>query len=456
MSPSLELLLGIDVGTSGCKAAVYDATGVEHGAGYVGYQLSRLRPGFVEQDPSTWWDAVIRAVHLATSRTGGSPVRAVAVSSTNALVAVRPNGRPVREAIMQLDERASFEATELACELGARDVLRRCGNTLSAGPHWLPTLRWLQRHEPHVIAAASTFLYPGGWITFRLTGERCVDFSRASTTLLLDAASQRWRTDLAQAVGVHSEQLPRLGSSADVAGRLRPAAADELGLPPGIPIATGAMDSVAAALGAGATSVGDGVAVLGTTARVMAVADRFVPDERLVTVAYPIPGSWLIMGVVWGAGTALRSAATQWSGEADFERLENEARSVLPSAGQLGFDAESGIFANCAAHHGPADVARAVMEGVVTSLAARADILRGRLGLPLTHFSLVGGGARSALLTELFADLLDVTAVLPTVTNTEPLGAAIIAGVAAGIFTDVASAVTSMVTPRGQVAVKPS
>ena len=244
-------LLGIDVGTTSCKAVVFDPHGVELGRGQVGYPPPLLSGATVERDAAHFWEAARSAVRQAVEASAGADIVALAVGSANGFVPLKADGTPVRAAIAQLDRRAIAEAKALADELGSSDVLQRTGNPIAPGPSWLPTLRWLQRHEPATLRAAAAFVFPGGVVVQRLTGLATVDETRAHTTQLVDAKTGRWWPEYLNAVGVREDQLPRLCRPTEPAGPLLPEPGLDLGLRPGIPVMAGPMDTVGAALAAG-------------------------------------------------------------------------------------------------------------------------------------------------------------------------------------------------------------
>jgi xylulokinase len=437
------LLLGIDVGTSGCKAALFDAQGGKRGVGYVAYQVSRPQPHHVEQDPGQWWNALRAAVEQATAAAGTQDVSALAISSANALVPVGADGSVLRPAIMQLDTRAKKEAEELASSLDEARLLEMCGSTIRSGASWLPALRWLSRYEPRVVAQADQFLFPGGWLTLLLTGQSWVDHSRASTSLLFDSKAATWSPKLCQTVGIGTSQLPQPGQSTDQAGTLSSHAAAWLGLPAGIPVSVGIMDSAAAALGVGAVHEGDSVIVLGTTARVMAVAEEFRPNPQLLSYPYLSGSRWIDMAVIWGAGNTLKLAASQWSGEPDFQRLDTLAVPTNGSLSGAAYDLEPGTFASGGAP-GPAEAALAIVESLVHSLQLGASLVARHVSGNPSHTVLVGGGTRSGLLSRILAARLPGEFTVAPDPDTEPRGAAMVAAVTAGLFPDLATASGAM------------
>lgn len=437
------LLLGIDVGTSGCKAALFDQQGGKRGVGYVAYQVSRPRPDHVEQDPSQWWNALRMAVAQATATADTQDVRALAISSANALVAVGADGSALRPAIMQLDTRATKEAHELTSSLDEARLLEVCGSTIRSGASWLPALRWLSRYEPQVVARADKFLFPGGWLGLLLTGQSWVDHSRASTSLLFDSKAGAWSTRLCQAVGVGTSQLPQAGQSTDQAGTLSQSAAAWLGLPTGIPVAVGIMDSAAAALGVGAVHEGDSVIVLGTTARVMAVSKEFRPNPQLLSYPYLSGSQWIDMAVIWGAGNALKLAASQWSGEPDFQRLDALAVPSSESTSRAADDAEPGAFPS-GSTPSPDEAALAIVEDLVHSVELGASFVAHHVSGSPGHTVLVGGGTRSGLLSRILAARLPGEFTVAPDPDTEPRGAAMVAAVTAGLFPDLETASGAM------------
>lgn len=440
MVSSDGLVLGVDIGTSGCKAAVYDSTGALHGTGYERYELMRPSPMIVEQDPGVWWRACAVATRQALSTCDPTRVLAMATSSTNALVALDTAGRPVRPAIMQLDRRAEQEAAEQRSILDPDLLLARTGNAATAGPNWLPTIAWLQRNEPATMRTVGTFLYPGGWVVERLTGVESVDTSRASTSLLLDVRTGDWCPDLAEVVGIDVGTLPSIYEATAVVGHLQTRPAAELGLQPGLLVAAGSMDSAAAALGAGVSSPGRSLIVLGTTARYMTLSREYRPRDHIVTCPFPGESLWLSMAVIWNAGLRIRDAASQWTGRPEYSRLER----LLTS---LAADPLSSVAVEAEAASETDSRAAATIRGVVRELVDHAATLHQSTSADTPCVAAVGGGSRSAALVALIGASLSVGVTRPDAPDTEPLGAAIIAAVAAGLFPSIGSAVSSMTRP---------
>jgi xylulokinase len=450
-------LLGIDVGASGTKAVLFDPAGRSLASAHVSYDVSRGTGGTVEQNPETWWQATLSAVQQVMGVAGPDvEVAAIGISSTNALVAVGADGIALRPAIMQLDRRAQSDSVRLAEELGSDQILRRTGSPLAAGASWLPSLRWLQVHEPRTVSEAASFVFPGGLVAFRLTGTATVDDSRACTTQLFDPIGRTWCEDLIHAVGLRPDQLPRLCKATEPAGFVRPDVARVLGLRARIPVMAGPMDSVAAALGAGAIEPRQGLAVLGTIARAALVHEEFAPDSRYITATFEYPSTWLRIGAVWGAGSSVSWAAGLWTGVEDYARLDLEAASVPCASTELvfvptgdetppaGWVAIPGGCLKGDLEQPPATIARAVLDGVAVATAARVRTLGGDSTAEVAPLDVSGGASRSTVLCQALADTLGRDLRVEHSSTAEPLGAAMLAGVGAGMFPTTVSAVKAM------------
>lgn len=444
-------VLGIDVGTSGCKAILVAPDGRVMGSGHAGYELRRPAPHRVEIDPETWLEAAARAVASAVGE-GRACVDAVGISSSNATVLVDSDERPVMPAIMQLDRRSRHAIGKLTAALGEEALLERTGNVPGAGVSWLANLGWLRSERPEALARTRSVLFPGGYLALRMTGIAAVDPSRASTTGLFDPRRTGWCGDLARAVGVEVAQLPAIAGAGEVVGRLRPSMAAALGLRAGTPVVAGAMDSAAAALPARALEPGDAVVVLGTMARMVAVTDRFAPRRRVLTACHVVSDRWIGMRVLWGAGRHIAAAAALWSDRPDYARLAREVPTVPPgsegvrfaagSAGGLG-RLEAGL-SGVRPGHTAAHVARAVLEGVLAEVVSASP-----LDDPGRTLSLCGGPTRSSVVPQLLADLTGRVVAVPDVEASEPLGAAMCAAAAGALAKDVRAAASSL-APRAR------
>lgn len=460
----MSALLTIDLGGTGTKAVLHDVYGGQLGRGYVGYHLRYGPDGSVELDADTWLAAArtATAAALAASGRAANEILAVSVTSTNALLAIGPHGVPLRPAIMQLDRRATREVEALGQdEVLCAEIIRLTGN--HPGPmFWLPVLRWLRRHEPGTLRQTRTFLYPSGYLVQQLTGRATIDLTRAATTLLHDPFADEWAPELVDAAGIRPAQLPVCLPSAMIAGHTTVSGGGQLGLPAGIPVLAGCMDSVAGALGAGALRNGDATVVFGTVARTAVVADRPVPAPQSICCPYAAPGRWLNMSIASAGGAVLNWVSRNLYRNEPFEVLGAEATLAANRGGdgvrfaftqsrsteQLGIPVSGGTIQLAAGlHHDRGDVAYAALRMIANGLAARLATQAAR-GLAVDRVTVTGGGANLASWVRLLATATGRRVRVPAVLDTESAGSGMLAAVGAGIQPDLATAHAAMTAPE--------
>jgi xylulokinase len=410
------VIAGLDVGTSGVKGLALDEDGAVVAKAEAGYALSTPRPGWAEQDPEDWW----RATEQVLAQLG--TVEAIGLSGQmHGLVALDSADRVLRPAILWNDQRTTAECREIEALVDFETL----GNPVLEG-FTAPKLRWLARHEPDVHARIAKVMLPKDYVRLRLTGEHATDVADASGTLWLDIAGRRWSDDVLEALEVDREWLPRLLESPEVSGAT----------PDGVPVAAGAGDQAAGALGVGVDRVGGPLSVvLGTSGVVFAVQDGYAPDPRLHTFCHAVPGTWHQMGVMLSAAGSLA-----WLADAlreDFANLIRDARRWPPGVEGLTFlpylagertphadpDAR-GAFTGLSLRHDRGALVRAVLEGVAFGLRDALDLIGGE------HASarVSGGGAHSDLWMEIVASVLELPLEHVAVNEGAAYGAALLAG----------------------------
>ena len=445
------LVVGLDLGTQSLKAVVCDAAINVLGQHAVGYPTQYPQPDRAEQDPRTWEAALGPAIAGALAQAGKTPdaIAAIAIAGQlDGCVAVDASGRPLHPALIWQDRRAVAEAARVP----APRMFALTGQVADAG-HMAPKLAWLSRACP----GAARFHQPVSYLVERLTGVAAIDPALASTTMLLELATARWAQELLDAFDVTPGELPSLRPACDVAGCLTAEGARLTGLPPGLRVAVGTGDDFAAPLGAGLVAPGPIVCAIGTAEVVGALASTPVldrtfdrPGEPMVeTHAFPT-GAFFVENPGWMSGGAVRWAARMLgvSGDAEFDAL---AASAPPGAGGVTFvpalagamtpvwrPHARGTLHGLAAGHDRAHLARAVLEGL--AFAARDVVVRlGELGLPAHEVWLLGGGAQSRVWAQIRADVLGLPHQVAARPDATPIGAAMIAAVAAGIAPDLAT-----------------
>jgi xylulokinase len=442
-----QAVLGIDLGTSQVKALVMDPDGEILWRGRAGYPVAAPAEGRAETDPEDWWRATVTAVREALTGASAAEVEIAGVGiagQMHGVVLSGEDGRPVRAAILWLDRRAGAEADryrELPAELTAP-----LGNQPSAGMAG-PVLCWLARHEPAALRRARWALQPKDWLRLRLTGRAATDPTDASGTLLFDLPRDAWAGDLIEALGLPADKLPPILEPAGIAGRLLPGPASELGLTPGIPVATGAADTAAAlyaagldtaldpaeaGTGAGPTGTGTeaGAAVVrpggagagresgewallmvGTGGQWVVAEDDFRPTEN-TNLFRAVGGGFYRLAPAQNVGAALdwvrRVFGVSWQ-----ELYGTAARPwragtpvFLPYLARERWDpVTTGMWAGLTLAHERDDLLRGALEGVAFLLRRRLDDLRAAGHQPQAAIA-GGGGASHPAWRQLLADVV--------------------------------------------------
>jgi sugar (pentulose or hexulose) kinase len=449
LSSDGPLLLGIDVGTSSIKAAIYSA---EHSAEPLavarrGSATSSPRFGWSESDPYLMLDLVFACIREVAGPADSTRIAAIGISGTACGAwLLSPNFDLVRPPILWNDGRASDVVDEWAKSGFNEFVFERTGNVPFSG-YTLPTLVWLDRHEPESLAPASTLIFCKDWIRLALTGQLGTDVTDASY-VPFDVRNRRWDPDLFQQAGIGhlTRLLPEILADGSTAPLLA-TRAQELGLPRGIPVALGATDIVAGLVGSGSVTPGQAVTILGTSANSSLVTAEpdFTPPNVGIMAASAL--GCVARTMISTSGTTTLDWAATMLADGDVLRLlalADEAdpaadRPVLvPYLARTGSvspipDANArGTIAGLRVDHTPADLARATVEGLAYAVA---DTYACMTSSP-TEIIAVGGGARSALLLQTIADSTGATVVKPTGDEFGARGVALMAAHSAGIFTD--------------------
>ena len=446
--PSERAVLGLDLGTSQVKALLCGPGGTVLGQGRVGYGVSTPRDGWAETDPEDWWRATCTAVRSALGPAPAEVTGLAVVGQMHGVVLCAERAVVLRPAVLWLDRRAAAEAGEYQ-RLPA-DLRAVLGNAPMAGLAG-PILLWLSRHEPEAYRRARWMLLPKDWLRLRLTGAAATDPTDASGTLLFDIARDAWATGVADALGLRTDLLPPIRPSARIAGYLQPGPARQLGLRPGLPVATGAADTAASLLAAGPAAglaPGWGLLTLGTGGQLI-VPDNPPPDNPspdnpspdnpspdnpspdIPDPYYPVPaeldgsGRTSLFRAV-GAGTyrlagaqnvgvtldwVRRTLGASWDelyGTA--ERPWHEATPIfLPYlASERGDEHDAGgTWAGLTLAHQRDDLMRAALEGVAFLLRDHLEAMRA-VGARPARIRLAGGGTTHPAWRQLLADVLAV------------------------------------------------
>jgi xylulokinase len=439
-----KTLAGIDVGTTAVKAVAVGEGGAVLGLAEVEYPLSTPQPGWSEQDPDHW----VRAAREALDRLGAGELAGIGLSGQmHGLVALDRDLRPLRPAILWNDQRTAAECADIESALGRERLIELTGNVALTG-FTAPKLLWMRKHEPELFARIEHVMLPKDYVRLRLTGELATDVADASGTLLFDVARRGWSRDMCDALEIPESWLPRALESPVESGRHE-----------GLPVAAGAGDQAAGALGVGVDRPGPASVVLGTSGVVFAAMPEFRadPEARLHTFCHSVPGAWHAMGVMLSAAGALRWFRDALAPGEPIEGLLAAAQRWPAGAGEVTFlpyltgertphadpDAR-GAFTGLHVTHDRGALARAVLEGVAFGLRDSLDLLR-ETGLEVTIGRVSGGGARSPLWLRIVASALELPLQRVAVDEGAAYGAALLGGVAAGEYASASEAVEACV-----------
>jgi xylulokinase len=466
-----RVLVGLDLGTSGARALAVSPQGAVLAEAGASYPLLSPRPGWTEQDPGDWLGAARTVLGRVVANAGGEVAGLGLTGQMHGSVFLDAAGRVIRPALLWNDQRTHRQAQLMTERLGGR-LLEITGNPALTG-FQAPKILWLRDEEPACYARLASVLLPKDYVRLWLTGERLTDVSDASGTLLLDLERRTWSEELMERLGLAREWFPDVLESARPGGTLRAEVAAELGLPPNTPVAAGAGDNAAAAVGTGIVREGLVSSSVGTSGVVFAHTDRPRPDPagRLHAFCHAVPGAYHLMGVTLAAGDSLRwwrDLLREAGGDVDYDRLASLAATAPPGAEGLLFlpylsgertphldpFARGGLL-GLTAHHGLGHVTRAVMEGVALSLRECLDLMV-EAGVPLEEVRATGGGARHPLWRQLQADVYGLPVRRPAAEEGPAYGAALLAGVAAGVYRDVAEAAGVVEMEPGATAPEPS
>lgn len=420
------------------------------------------RAAWAEQDPADWWSACQRAVRSVLFQSGVRPQQIICVGLSGQMhgtVVLDKHGLVLRPAIIWCDQRGQEQCEWLNETVGRERLLELTCNPALTN-FTLIKLLWIREHEPHVWERVRHLLLPKDYIRFCLSGEYAIDVAEASGTLMLDVAHRRWSQELLGQLDIDSAILPAVFESPEICARVTSQAAQLTGLIAGTPIVAGAGDQAAGAIGMGITRPGTVSVTIGTSGVVFAATDRpaLDPKGRLHTFCHAIPGRWHVMGVTQAAGLSLRWLRDLLGSEAwTYERMTQEAALAPPGADgvlwgpylmgertpHLDPDVRAGLV-GLAASHTRAHVIRAVLEGVAFSLRDSLTIFS-ELNVPVEKIRLGGGGARSPAWRQIQANVYGHAVEIIAAEEGAAFGAAILAGVGAGLWPGVDDACDQVV-----------
>jgi len=459
-------LLGIDVGTTGCKAAVFSRDGCLIASAYQEYDVQRPQPGWAELDATEVWAKIRKTIRQVVFASPSDQVETLSVSSLGeAVVPVTADQQILGPSILNFDVRGEEYLEDL--NLSNERLYRINGNTLG-NQYGLTKLKWIQEHQPRLYDRAFKFLLWGSFVSFMLGADPVVDYSLANRTLLLDIDREAWSGAMLELSGLDRSKLADTAPSGTVIGTVPKRIAGELGLPTNVSVVTGAHDQCANAVGCGAIQEGRAVYGMGTYTCITPVfKERRLPaamiERGLNTEHHAVPGKYVTF--IYNQGGALLKWFRDTFAAAEHQRAKEAGRDIYADLISEIPEGPSGVIA--LPHFAPTGPPEFIADscGVLTGLrleTRRGDILKGILegttfylkecvellpatGIEIVDFRAVGGGSKSDAWIQICADIMGRPFLRPRITEAGTLGAAIIAGVGSGVFSCFETGVQAMV-----------
>jgi xylulokinase len=466
-----QYLLGIDIGTSSVKALLVDTEGNIAAKTSREYPLSSPAPLWSEQDPEDWWQGTRAVIAEFFEQSSLNPAQIVAVGLTgqmHGLVLLDAAGKVLRPAMLWNDQRTGEQCERIHEAAGRENVIRITGKPALAS-FTAPKILWVREREPEIYARIATCLLPKDYIRYRLTGTFFSDVADASGMSLLDVGARRWSDEMLRCLEIPEAFLPQVTESTDISAFVNTEAAAATGLLAGTPIVGGAGDQAAEAVGCGVLEEGKVSIAIGTSGVVFAGMPSYVFDPlgRLHAYCHASPGLWHVMGVMLSAGGSYRwlrdtfcaeeVEKANYHGIDVYDLMSEYADAVAPGCEGLLFlpylsgertpypdPYARGVFFGISLRHGRKHFIRSVLEGVAFGLKDSMELLAA-LNLPVSDVRISGGGARSSIWRQIIADVLNVPLHIVNATEGAAFGAALLAGVGAGVFPSVRHAASQIV-----------
>jgi xylulokinase len=465
--------VGIDSSTTATKALVMSADGEVLGVASSEYSYETPRPMWTEQHPDLWWQGTVDSIRQVLSQSQVNPPDVKGIGLTgqmHGLVLLDGDGQVLRPAILWNDQRTGAECDEIRTRLGKEQLIQITGNDALAG-FTAPKILWVKNNEPQVFAQVRQILLPKDYVRFKLTGEYATDKAGGAGTLLFDIRKRDWSKAVVDALEINPAWLPPTFEGTALTGHITPQAAEATGLKAGTPVVGGGGDQSAQAVGVGAVEPGIVALTLGTSGVVFAsTGEPFIESEgRLHAFCHAVPGRWHLMGVMLSAAGSLRWYRDTLAPGTDFDTLLAPAADVPPGSEGLLFlpyltgertphpdPLARGAFVGLTVRHTQAHMTRAVMEGVAFGLRDSFELMKS-VGLAKIHqVRISGGGAKSPLWRQILADVLSVELVTVNTTEGAAYGAALLASVGIGAWSDVDTACQSTVKLTGSTEPRPT
>lgn len=469
-----NLTLGVDIGTTNVKASILDTdSGKIVAFGSQEHPLFHPKPGWAEQEADNYWSAVVSAIQQCLEQGNfADRIAGVAISGlVGVTLPVNDKGRPLRPAMIWMDSRSEPECTDIRNRVGEEQINRINGNRVAP---WFvdPKALWIAKHEPHIFAVTHKFLSPSGYCTMKLCGNFTMNMGDAGLVYAFEYQKEAWNEKLATAIGLPVEKLPRLYRSHEAVGEVTRRAAEETGLRAGTPVAAGGTDISSAALGVGVTKAGEAFYSMGTGSNlgVIIPTEQRLDEFRILKWPHVLPGLTMFDAPMAVTGASLKWFRDQWGdsewrlaerlGQNVFDLFTEQARRVPACAEGLLYlpylgnslapnwnSNATGVFFGVQPTTGRPQMIRALIEGVAFDLLSNFRIAT-EAGAQIETLVLNGGPTKSRFWNQITANVVNRPLKVPDIGEAAPVGDAVLAAVAAGIYDDPVSPLERIVTIR--------
>nr|WP_294679401.1 xylulokinase [uncultured Blautia sp.] len=459
-------LIGIDIGTSACKVAIFERSGSVVAAASGDYPVYYPEEGWAEQNPEEWWDAVCRAVRKVIVNSGiqAEQIAGIGIDGQSwSAIAVDKAGNVLTNTPIWMDTRAQSICDRLNQEIGADNIFQVAGNSLQPS-YTTAKILWYKENLPEIYGKIYKILQSNSYIAYKLTGAMTQDISQGYGLHCFDMRTGQWDDRMCERLGIPREFLPEICASDQVVGTVTGKAAEESGLAEGTPVVAGGLDAACGTLGAGVIHPGETQEQGGQAGGMSICIDEYKADPRLILGYHVVPGQWLLQGGTTGGGGVMRWFEHEFAdyervmakdkGESSLDQLNEIAEKVAPGSDGVVFlpymsgerspiwnPHAKGVFYGLDFAKTKGHMVRACMEGVALSLKHNLDVAK-EAGAEVEVLRAMGGSANSILWTQIKSDITGKEVVVPSSDTATTLGAAILAGIGVGMYRDYDEAIS--------------
>ena len=453
-----QYLLGIDIGTSACKIAIFKKDGTVVATANGDYPVYYPHPGWAEQNPEEWWSAVCQAIKIALKKGAVAPeeIAGVGIDGQSwSAIAVDKDGQVLTNTPIWMDVRAQDICDELNEKIGADAIFRLAGNSLQPS-YTTAKIIWYQRNMPEVYEKTDKILQSNSYIAYKLTGMMTQDISQGYGLHCFDMHTGTWNEEMCEKLGIPIRLLPDIYACHEVVGTVTEQAAKESGLAVGTPVVAGGLDAACGTLGAGVIHPGETQEQGGQAGGMSICMDTYQADPSLILGYHVVPNQWLLQGGTTGGGGVMRWLEREFGdyereegkrqGKSSLDLFNEQAEKVAPGSDGVVFlpymsgerspiwnpDAK-GVFYGLDFSKTKGHFIRSAMEGVAYSLKHNLEVAE-KAGAKADVLRAMGGSANSLLWTQIKSDITGKPIVVPSSDTATTLGAVILAGVGIGMY----------------------